>query len=103
MASKTRICKTIDDTDRVRCSSGSIGILREEVWTGEDGSVVKYNLAFIHHEICRVDHGRVLGYDNAHGYHERHWMGEAQEFEFIDYPITLDRFLAEVAEIRRNT
>lgn len=65
--------------------------------------VVKYNLAFIHFGVCQQDHGRVVGYDNAHGRHERHFMGEVQEVEFTSYEVTLTRFQSEVRYYKGTT
>lgn len=76
------------------------GILREEVFQDSHGRLVKYNLAFIHFGLCPVDNGRVLGYDNAHGIHERHWMGTAQEVDFTSYQETLALFRDEVAKLK---
>lgn len=77
-------------------------MLREEVWQGGDGQVVKYSLAYISHTICGVDNGRVLGYDNGHGYHHRHFMGAQMAFEFIGYEALAARFYAEVRELWRK-
>jgi hypothetical protein len=63
---------------------------------------VKYNLAFIHLDLCQQDHGRVLGYDNAHGFHERHWMGEAERTAFRDYKTTFERFIAELERLKET-
>ncbi len=68
----------------------------------QKNEVVRYNLAFIHHLTCRVDNGRVLGYDNAHDMHERHWMGTVEPVAYTSYEETLLRFQAEVDEIRRT-
>ena len=88
---------------RVRSASGSLGQISIEVRLDEAGEVVRYNLAFINHEVCRVDHGRVLGYDNAHGFDERHWMGGAEPVQFESYEAVLERFLAEVTAIKEAT
>jgi hypothetical protein len=72
VASRARTRKAVDDSDQVRCKSGSYGVIREEVYVDDYEAVVKYNLAFIHFGLCQQDNGRVLGYDNAHGHHERH-------------------------------
>jgi hypothetical protein len=69
-----RLLKVVDDTTEVSCAIGR-GVIREEVWQDLNGRVAKYNLAFINHFMCSVDHGRVLGYDNKHGKHHRHFMG----------------------------
>ncbi|WP_419805798.1 toxin-antitoxin system TumE family protein [Terriglobus sp.] len=65
--------------------------------------VVKYNLAYINHSVCHTDHGRVLGYDNAHGKHERHCMGTVEEVGAVSYEDRLDKFLEEVREWRHRT
>ncbi len=96
------IRKVVDDTDQIRCASGSIGVLREEVYQDGTGTVVKYNLAFIHPGLYQRDHGRVLGYDNAHGFHERHFMGKAEPATYTSYEQILNRFLEEVGVLRRK-
>lgn len=79
-----------------------IGILREEVWMDEQKRVVRYNLAFIAPHLNSVDNGRILGYDNRHGCHERHFMGKVQEFAYEGFPSLSERFYKEVTAIRRN-
>jgi hypothetical protein len=76
--------------------------LREEVWQTQDGVVTKYNLAYINPLICRVDNGRVLGYDNSHGHHHRHSMGKVESVEFRDYQSLAARFQNEVHELWRK-
>jgi hypothetical protein len=95
--------KTEDVEYHLRCASGAKAIYREEVWEDEAGNVLKYNLALIHFGMCPQDHGRAVGYDNAHGRHERHFMGEVQEVEFISYEATLTRFQDEVRRYRETT
>jgi hypothetical protein len=75
-------------------------VLKDEVWY-EDGEVVAYNLAYINLNRCRVDHGRVLGYDNSHGFHHRHFMGKVEPVEYSTYPAQLKRFIEEVHELWR--
>jgi predicted transcriptional regulator len=59
--------------------------LREEVWQTRDGEVTKYNLAYVNHLICQADNGRVLGYDNSHDFHHRHFMGKIEIIKFNDF------------------
>jgi hypothetical protein len=73
--------------------------LREEVWQTEDGQVTKYNLAYINHLVCRADNGRVLGYDNSHDFHHRHFMGKVEAIEFKDFETLASRFRDEVQEL----
>ena len=92
MGSRRGLAKKVDETTRVRCRSG-MGIIREEVWIGQDGRIEKYNLAFINHRLCHKDNGRVLGYDNAHGEHERHFKGAVGRYEFTSYEALVERFI----------
>jgi len=92
----------VDETAQVRCALGK-GLIREEVWQSETGEVVRYNLAFIYHTLCTLDNGRVLGYDNQHGHHHRHSMGQSEPFHYNGYDKLLTRFLAEVELLRKQT
>lgn len=75
-------------------------VLKEEVWY-EGEKVVKYSLAYINPGICGVDNGRVLGYDNSHAYHHRHFMGKVEEINFSGYEALVDRFQKEVEDLWR--
>jgi hypothetical protein len=82
------------------------GLLSYEVWGYiENGNsvVTRYNLAYINHDIHQGDNGWVLGFDNAHGYHHRHYMGEIEAVEFVSYEATLERFQQEWQEIVKAT
>lgn len=89
----------------LRPKSGG-GILSFEVWGYQHKGatvVTRYNLAYINHSICQMDNGRVFGFDNAHGYHHRHYMGDVQAVEFISYEATLARFQQEWLAIVKAT
>jgi hypothetical protein len=77
------------------------GYLKETVQTLK-GEVVRYALAYINPRLTAVDNGRVLGYDNAHGYHHRHFMGEETEVEFTGLDELVSRFEAEVYQLWRQ-
>jgi len=82
------------------------GLLNYEVWgyVGKGRTVVtRYNLAYINHAIHQGDNGRVLGFDNAHGYHHRHCLGEVEAVEFVSYEATQERFQQEWLEIVNKT
>jgi hypothetical protein len=70
-------------------------VLEEEVWY-EGRRLAKYSLAYVNRRICSVDNGRVLGYDNTHEYHHRHFMGKVERIEFPGYEALLTRFEREV-------
>jgi len=78
-------------------------LVREEVWIDEAGEVGRYNLAFINHFMTRVDNGRVLGYDNAHGKPHRHFYGVVEIVGLQSYETVLEGFLEEVAVLRKET
>ncbi|WP_213803970.1 DUF6516 family protein [Granulicella sp. dw_53] len=93
--------KVIDEINSLRCTAGP-GVIREEIWEDEAGKVARYNLTFINHFLTQVDNGRVLGYDNSHGYHHRHFKGAVEPFRFESYEVLLDRFLHEVRVLRKE-
>jgi hypothetical protein len=98
--SKKILVKDVDDETTFWCAGG-IGISREEVWVDSKGEVIRYNFALIlPHKLAR-DNGRVLGFDNAHGVHERHFMGEVSEVRFEGFIETSKRFYAEAHAVRR--
>jgi hypothetical protein len=101
MARRQTLIKKVDETVRVRCATG-VGVIREEVWVGKDNRIAKYNLAFINHRLYNTDNGRVLGYDNAHGTHERHFKGAVTSFTFTSYEALLEIFLNEVRTLREE-
>lgn len=85
----------------LKAKSGG-GILSYEVWGYRDAGkvvVTRYNLAYINHAIFQGDNGRVLGFDNAHGYHHRHYKGRVEPVEFRSYEDTLERFQQEWLKI----
>jgi hypothetical protein len=87
--------KIVDDTTVLKRPRRGAK-LREEVWQTADGRVTKYNLAYINHLVCRVDNGRVLGYDNSHDRHHRHFMGKVEPVAFTGYAALARRFQDEV-------
>ena len=69
--------------------------MRREIWENELGKVVRYNLAYINHSIFQGDNGRVVGYDNAHGFHHRHCMGVVEAVEFKSFEDIEEQFQAD--------
>jgi hypothetical protein len=76
--------------------------VKEEVWHDQYGRVAKYSLAYINHAVCGTDNGRVLGYDNSHDRHHRHFMGKQEPVEFRRYATLARRFYEEVRELWRK-
>jgi hypothetical protein len=75
---------------------------KEEVWRDAAGEVVRYSLAYIDPWIFAGDNGRVLGYDNAHGHHHRHFCGVETPVAYTSYEQVARRFLQEVEQLRRR-
>jgi len=44
----------------------------------------------------------MLGYDDSHDYHHRHFMGKIEPFEFESYEALAVRFYEEVRELWRK-
>jgi hypothetical protein len=101
MAGRKRLTKTTDYETSFWCAGG-LGFLREEVWMNEHREVIRYNLAFIVPHLFRADNGRILGYDNAHGVHERHIRGIVEPASYTSYLATADRFYKEVRVLREK-
>lgn len=78
------------------------GLLSYQIWgyvASGKPVVTRYNLAYINHMLCHIDNGRVLGFDNAHGYHHRHFMGSVEPVEYVSYEATQERFQSEWQKI----
>lgn len=91
--------KIYDDTNVLSKKKGN-GILRREVWVDEYGKVTRYNLAYINQNEFSADNGRILGYDNAHGYHHRHYYGTVEPIDFLSFEDVEDQFEKDFIEIR---
>ena len=83
--------KIVDSRSVITKRRGN-GELRREVWVDEKGRVTRYNLAYINHDIFQGDNGRVIGYDNAHGFHHRHAFGNVEPVEFTSFEDIEARF-----------
>ncbi len=89
--------KTVNKYMAISSKRGN-GTLRYEVWT-ISGVVSRYNLAYINHKISSKDNGRVLGYDNQHGGHHRHYLGTVEPVDTTDYDEIERRFVTDWMEI----
>ena len=75
------------------------GVITLEVYTDDNDDVTSYRMAYINPLIFNDDNGRVLGYDNAHGEHHRHYFGNYEPIEFDSIEAVIDRFYGEWMEI----
>ena len=95
---KIKFKKVVSEQFPVNPKRGG-GILKIEAWENEKGEIVKYSMAHINHLIFSDNNGRVLGYDNTHDFHHKHYFGEISEVsDFISYQNLVDRFEKEIKE-----
>lgn len=86
------------------------GIVRIELWQDSTtAAIVKYSFAYINDAICGTDDGRVVGFDNSHGYaghasaRHTHWMGAVRENVGLIEPLEiLQRFDRALKCLKRH-
>jgi hypothetical protein len=76
--------KVRDERHKIPNRRGN-GQLRREIWEDEHGNITRYNLAYINYQLYSGDNGRVVGFDNQHGYHHKHFMGKMESVEFVSF------------------
>ncbi|HHS91848.1 MAG TPA: transcriptional regulator [Campylobacterales bacterium] len=97
MPKKNRYTKIIDEKFVLPSQKGG-GVIKFEAWEYEE-QIVKYNMAYINKNIFPNDNGRVLGYDNSHNYHHKHYLGDIYEVDdFISYEELVERFQNDIKE-----
>ena len=97
MAKGKKYKKVVDEKFIVPVEKGG-GIIKFEAWEYKN-KIVKYNMAYINKAIFAEDNGRVLGYDNTHNYHHKHYFGEIMEIDnFTNYQELAKRFKNELKE-----
>src|SRR5216117_2399214 len=93
--------KLIDELHHISAKRGD-GQLRREVWVDEEGTVTRYNLAYVNHDLFQGDNGRVVGYDNRHGVHHRHYRGKISTIEFKSFEQTEQMFEHDWTVLRKS-
>ena len=94
---KKSYLKVIDEQFIVPSSNGG-GIIKFEAWEFED-RIIKYNMVYINKNIFPNDNGRVMGYDNSHDFHHKHYFGQITELDdFMTYEELVQRFQNDVKE-----
>ncbi len=90
-----------DETFTLQRSRGN-GILKRQIWRDVNGTVTRYSLTYINHYLFTGDNGRVLGYDNAHGFHHKHHLGKMEAVNFISFTDIEERFQKEFEVIHEQ-
>jgi hypothetical protein len=98
---KESLKKIVDELIKPPNKQGN-GILKFSASVNSQGKIARYSLAYINYNIYRSDNGRVLGYDNDHGYHHRHYMGKVEAIDFTTYEDIAERFKNEWREIHEK-
>lgn len=97
MAKKNNYIKVVNEQYVLPQNLGA-GLIKFEAWE-LDNEIVKYNMVYINKSIYPNDNGRVLGYDNAHNFHHKHYFGEIFELDdFINYQDLVSRFKVDIKE-----
>lgn len=91
---KPKFVKIVDETTKLPEKSGN-GVLKMQVSVDQKGKLARYSLTYINLRLCGIDNGRVLGYDNSHGYHHRHYMGKEEPVNFVSYEAIAEQFEKE--------
>ena len=94
--------KIIDESHKIADKRGN-GQLRREVWVDGRGVVTRYNLAYINHRLHQSDNGRVVGYDNAHDGHHRHYFGQVEPVYFVSFEDIEKLFEQDWIALRNET
>ena len=94
---RKKYIKVIDEKFIVSSAKGG-GLIKFEAWEYKK-KIVKYNMAYINPNIFPNDNGRVVGYDNSHDYHHKHYFGDIYELDdFVDYQELVERFKNDIKE-----
>jgi len=90
--------KKLNESIKISNKKGN-GILKFSAEFDANHKLGRYSLVYVNTNICNDDNGRVLGYDNDHGYHHRHYMGEVEPVKFTSFEDIKLRFEEEWREI----
>lgn len=75
------------------------GLIKIEAWQDRHGTIVKYSMAYVNPMIFSDDNGRVIGYDNTHESHHKHYFGEIFPVDnFTTYEALVEQFEQEIQE-----
>jgi len=89
--------KSVRDEFHPKGRKGGVAV-RVKADYSRSGRLLRYSMVLIDTHNTAADNGRVLGYDNSHGYHHRYYLGKVAPVEFESYESTEKRFEAEVRQ-----
>ncbi len=92
--------KIIDERYSLSEKQGA-GFIKSEAWEYE-GKVVRYNIVYINLAKYPYDNGRIIGYDNAHNLHHKHYLGDIYPVDdFVSYEELVERFKRDLKEFMK--
>lgn len=95
--------KMVDESHKISEKRGN-GQLRREIWIDTvSKKITRYNLAYINHRLFAGDNGRVVGYDNAHDGHHRHFYGAVEPVAFTSFEDIEARFELDWIALKDRT
>ena len=74
-----------------------LALVAADIECSRTGSLLRYSLSLIDLSNS-FDNGRIVGYDNAHGQHHRHYFGRVDCVEFESYEKLESQFEAQVRQ-----
>jgi hypothetical protein len=86
--------KIVDETIHFSRKKGN-GTLKTFISINDKGEIARYSLTYINAHHFHEDNGRVIGYDNCHGYHHRHYLGKEERINFTTYENIVEQFETE--------
>lgn len=107
-ASKSKSAKTQSGKQTKRYAPADVkipkklggGVLKELVEQEvTSGKIIHYALAYINPAIYAGDQGRVLGYDNAHGFPHKHYFGRRTPEPPLEWEELREKFETEWRKI----
>ena len=95
---RSKFKKVVSEQFPVKPKRGG-GLIKIEAWENDNNEIVKYSMAYINHQVFSGDNSRIIGYDNTHNFHHKHYLGEISEvYDFVSYENLLKRFEKEIKE-----
>jgi len=95
---RSKFKKVVSEQFPVKPKRGG-GLIKIEAWENDNNEIVKYSMAYINHQVFSGDNGRIIGYDNTHNFHHKHYLGEISEvYDFVSYENLLKRFEKEIKD-----
>lgn len=98
---RKKLRKVIDETFKISNRKKN-GIIKLSVEVDEKDRLNRYSLTYVNANFFAKDNGRVLGYDNCHGHHHRHFKGAVEPVDFVSMEKISELFEIEWRKIHEE-